>query len=86
MNDLQFAGKYQYLPIRCSGRLISLQNEHLYISLYIVVVCITVLVYWGSSPSPRSSYIGSEGLVAVDLSGVGLLVPRRTPNLEDQGK
>jgi hypothetical protein len=28
MNDLQFAGTYQCLPIRCSGRLISLQNEH----------------------------------------------------------
>jgi hypothetical protein len=30
MNDLQFTGRYQCLPIRCSGRLISLQNEHLY--------------------------------------------------------
>jgi hypothetical protein len=28
MNDLQFAGRYQCLSIRCSGRLISLQNEH----------------------------------------------------------
>jgi hypothetical protein len=28
MNDLQFAVRYQCLPIRCSGRLISLQNEH----------------------------------------------------------
>jgi hypothetical protein len=28
MNDLQLAGRYQCLPIRCSGRLISLQNEH----------------------------------------------------------
>jgi hypothetical protein len=28
MNALQFAGRYQCLPIRCSGRLISLQNEH----------------------------------------------------------
>jgi hypothetical protein len=28
MNDLQFAGRRQCLPIRCSGRLISLQNEH----------------------------------------------------------
>jgi hypothetical protein len=28
MNDLQFAGRYQCLPITCSGRLISLQNEH----------------------------------------------------------
>jgi hypothetical protein len=28
MNDLQFAGRYQCLPIRCSGRLISLRNEH----------------------------------------------------------
>jgi hypothetical protein len=28
MNDLQFAGRYQCLPIRCSGRLISMQNEH----------------------------------------------------------
>jgi hypothetical protein len=28
MNDLQFVGRYQCLPIRCSGRLISLQNEH----------------------------------------------------------
>jgi hypothetical protein len=27
MNDLQFAGRYECLPIRCSGRLISLQNE-----------------------------------------------------------
>jgi hypothetical protein len=28
MNDLQFAGRYQCLPIRCSERLTSLQNEH----------------------------------------------------------
>jgi hypothetical protein len=28
MNDLQFAGRYQCLPIRCSECLISLQNEH----------------------------------------------------------
>jgi hypothetical protein len=28
MNDLQFAGRYQYLPKRCSGHLISPQNEH----------------------------------------------------------
>jgi hypothetical protein len=28
MNDLQFAGRYQCLPVRCSGRVISLQNEH----------------------------------------------------------
>jgi hypothetical protein len=28
MNGLQFAGRYQCLPIRCSGRLISLHNEH----------------------------------------------------------
>jgi hypothetical protein len=28
MNDLQFAGRYKCLPIRCSGRLISLRNEH----------------------------------------------------------
>jgi hypothetical protein len=28
MNDLQFAWRYQCLPIRCSGRLISLRNEH----------------------------------------------------------
>jgi hypothetical protein len=28
MNDLQFAGRYQCLQIRCSGRLISLNNEH----------------------------------------------------------
>jgi hypothetical protein len=28
MNDLQFAGRFQCLPIRCSGRLMSLQNEH----------------------------------------------------------
>jgi hypothetical protein len=27
MTVLQFAGRYQCLPIRCSGRLISLQNE-----------------------------------------------------------
>jgi hypothetical protein len=28
MNNLQFAGRYQCLPIRCSVRLISLQKEH----------------------------------------------------------
>jgi hypothetical protein len=28
INDLHFSGRYQCLPIRCSGRLISLQNEH----------------------------------------------------------
>jgi hypothetical protein len=28
MNDLQFAGRYQWLLIRCSGHLISLHNEH----------------------------------------------------------
>jgi hypothetical protein len=28
MNDLQFSGRYRCLPIRCSGRLISLHNEH----------------------------------------------------------
>jgi hypothetical protein len=28
MNDHQFARRYQFLPVRCSGRLISLQNEH----------------------------------------------------------
>jgi hypothetical protein len=28
MKDLQFSGRYQCLPIRCSGRLISLHNEH----------------------------------------------------------
>jgi hypothetical protein len=28
MNVLQFAGRYQCLPIRSSGRLISLHNEH----------------------------------------------------------
>jgi hypothetical protein len=28
MTDLQFAAIYQCLPIRCSGRLMSLQNEH----------------------------------------------------------
>jgi hypothetical protein len=28
MNDLQFAGRYQCLPIRCSVRLISLHKEH----------------------------------------------------------
>jgi hypothetical protein len=28
MNELQFAEGYQCLPIRCSGRLISLHNEH----------------------------------------------------------
>jgi hypothetical protein len=28
MNDLQFARRYQRPPIRRSGRLISLQNEH----------------------------------------------------------
>jgi hypothetical protein len=33
MNDLKFAGRYQCLPIRRSGRLISLQNEH-YIATY----------------------------------------------------
>jgi hypothetical protein len=27
MNDLQFAMRYQCLPIRCSGCLVSLQNE-----------------------------------------------------------
>jgi hypothetical protein len=32
MNDLQFDGRYQCLPIRCSGRLISLHNEH---SIYV---------------------------------------------------
>jgi hypothetical protein len=34
MNDLEFAGRYQYLPIRCSGRLISPQNEH---SIYLYI-------------------------------------------------
>jgi hypothetical protein len=28
MNDLQFAGRYQFMLIRCSGRLISMRNEH----------------------------------------------------------
>jgi hypothetical protein len=28
MNGLQFAERYQCLPIRCSGRVISLQNEY----------------------------------------------------------
>jgi hypothetical protein len=28
MNDLHFVRRYQCLPIRCSGRLISLQNEY----------------------------------------------------------
>jgi hypothetical protein len=28
MNALQFAGRCECLPIRCPGRLISLENEH----------------------------------------------------------
>jgi hypothetical protein len=32
MNDLQFAVRCQCLPIRCSGRLISLRNKHSIIS------------------------------------------------------
>jgi hypothetical protein len=41
MNDLHFAGRYQCLPIRCSGILISLHNEHtIYVYAYDIGVFI----------------------------------------------
>jgi hypothetical protein len=42
MNDLQFVVRYQGLPIRCSGRLISLHNEH---SLYIYIYSFTIISF-----------------------------------------
>jgi hypothetical protein len=37
VSDLRFTGRYQRLPIRCSGSLISLQNEHSVVSCIIIV-------------------------------------------------
>jgi hypothetical protein len=66
MSDLQYAGRYQCLPIRCSGPLIRLQNER---PIYIHVLLTSALVGVERSPSRPCRFTPEERALGTHWTG-----------------
>jgi hypothetical protein len=70
MNDLQFAGGYKFLVIRCSGRLISLQHEHpiysrVHFEILTVVILKNTLLYFVKPCSSDRSNVSEKHTASI---------------------